>query len=168
MVGRFAAAGGVRRGSGHVTVDTKSLRGAGVNPDLGYLDTMVIDYDNHAFPVTVDLTFTNLPNPFKPDDPTQGTYAYAAQSNGQGALSFDFSANSIPGPAGARHLQRHQPLAGHRRRPCGFASGIGRRRGRSDETQCWDRQFQAVYTNKPWAPLEDIGTASACPAIPTL
>lgn len=167
MVGRFAAAGGVRRGSGHVAVDTKSLRGAGVDPHLGYLDTMVIDYDNRAFPVTVDLTFTNFPNPFKQDDPTQGAYAYAAQSNGQGALSFDFSANSIPGPVGLDtfNVTSRWLGSGEGRADLQVVSGDG---AGLDEAQCWDRQFQAVYTNKPWAPLEDIGTASDCPAIPTL
>jgi hypothetical protein len=36
------------------------------------------------------------------------------------------------------------------------------------ETQCWNQQFQAVYTDKPWSPLEDLGDPSACPVIPSL
>ena len=76
--GNFAASGGVRKGSGHLSVTTAAARAAGLDPGLGYLDTMTADYDNHAFPITVNLQFTNLPNPLKPDDPTQGTYDFAA------------------------------------------------------------------------------------------
>jgi len=38
----------------------------------------------------------------------------------------------------------------------------------AQETQCWDNRFQAVYTYKPWSPLDNLGTAADCPAIPTL
>jgi hypothetical protein len=165
--GQFAASGGVRKGSGSLSVDTKTARAAGLNPGLGYLDAMSVTYDNHDFPITVDLHYTNLPNPLKPDDPTQGTYDFAVAQNGDGSLMFDFSANSIPGPAGIDVFQV-------------TSNWLGSGPGRSDlqvvsgdaagahEAQCWNQQFQAVYTDKPWSPLEDLGDPSACPAIPSL
>ena len=165
--GSFAASGGARRGSGSLNIDTKAARAAGLDPGLGYLDAMSATYDNHDFPITVDLQFTNLPNPLKPDDPTQGTYDFAAGQNGNGSLSFNFSANSIPGPAGIDVFQV-------------TSNWLGSGPGRSDlqvvsgdaagahETQCWNQLFQAVYTDKPWSPLEDLGDPSACPAIPSL
>jgi hypothetical protein len=167
MTGRFAAAGGARRGKGQIAVNTEPLRTASLDPDLGYLDTLTVDYDTSAFPITVNLMFTNFPNPFKVDDPTQGTYVYAAQANGQGALSFDFSAFTIPGPMGLDTFNVTSRWLGNGegRADLQVVSGDG---AGLDETQCWDRQFQAVYTNKPWAPLEDIGAVSDCPAIPTL
>jgi hypothetical protein len=165
--GDFAASGGARKGVGHLGVTTAIARAAGLDPDLGYLDAMTAKYDNRAFPITVDLEFTNLPNPLKPTDPTQGTYDFAAGENGNGSLSFNFAANSIPGPAGIDVFQV-------------TSNWLGSGPGRSDlqvvsgdaagahETQCWNQQFQAVYTDKPWSPLEDLGDPSACPAIPSL
>jgi hypothetical protein len=166
MTGDFAASGGVRRGTGHVGINTEALRGAGVDPDLGYLDTLAIVYDTSAFPVSVSLMYKNFPNPVKADDPTQGTYVYSAQANGQGALSFDFSAYSIPGPQLDTFNVTSRWLGSGEGRAdlqvvSGEATGLA-------ETQCWDRQLQAVYTDKPWAPLEDIGAPADCPAIPTL
>jgi hypothetical protein len=167
MTGSFAASGGVRRGMGHIEVNTEAVRAAGLDPDLGYLDRMAVDYDTSAFPVTVSLTFTNFPNLSKSDDPTQGTYVYSVQANGQGALSFDVSAMSIPGPEGLDtfNVTSRWLSDGEGRGDLQVVSGDGVGLG---ETQCWNRLFQAVYTNKPWAPLEDIGTAADCPAIPTL
>jgi hypothetical protein len=165
--GDFAAAGGVRRGVGSLMVLTAKGRAAGLDPDLGYLDAMTASYDNHDFPITVHLQYTNLPNPLKPDDPTQGTYDFSAAQNGAGSLTFDFSANSIPGPAGIDVFEV-------------TSNWLGSGPGRSDlqvvsgdaagahETQCWSQQFQAVYTDKPWSPLEDLGDPSACATIPSL
>jgi len=165
--GSFAATGGVRRGSGHLEVTTAAARAAGLDPGLGFLDSMIADYDNHASPITVNLSFTNLPNPLAPDDPTQGTYGFSTDANGNGSLTFNFSANSIPGPVGIDVFEV-------------TSSWLGSGEGRSDlqvvsgdaagahEAQCWNRQFQVVYTDKPWSPLEDIGTPSDCPAIPSL
>jgi hypothetical protein len=165
--GSFAASGGARKGSGILNVTTVVARAAGLNPGLGYLETMSATYDNHEFPITVDLQYTNLPNPLKPTDPTQGTYGFALGQNGDGSLSFNFSANSIPGPAGIDVFQV-------------TSNWLGSGPGRSDlqvvsgdaagahEAQCWNQQFQAVYTDKPWSPLEDLGDPSTCPSIPSL
>jgi hypothetical protein len=115
----------------------------------------------------VDLQFTNLPNPLKADDPTQGTYDFTLGQNGDGSLTFNVSADSIPGPLGIDVFEV-------------TSNWLGSGEGRSDlqvvsgdaagahEAQCWDRQFQAVYTDKPWSPLEDLGDPSACPTIPSL
>jgi hypothetical protein len=167
ITGTFNAAGGVRKGSGTLAIITAAARAAGLDPGLGYLDWMNATYDNHAFPTSVGLQYANLPNPNQPTDPTDGTYSYSAQQNGQGALTFNFSANSIPGPAGIDVFNV-------------TSNWLGTGQGRSDlqvvsgddagarETQCWNQQFQAVYIDKPWSVLEDIGTPSDCPSIPSL
>jgi hypothetical protein len=166
ITGTFAAAGGVRKGSGTLTVTTAEARAAGLDPGFDYLDHMSVVYDNHAYPISVNLQFVKLPNPLKPDDPTDGDYTYTAQQNGQGSLTFNWSAYSIPGAA----LDVFNVTSGW----------LGTGEGRSDlqvvsgdaagarETQCWNQQLQAVYIDKPWLSVEDIGTPSDCPSIPTL
>jgi hypothetical protein len=167
LTGTFAAAGGVRKGSGTLVITTAAARAAGLDPNLGSLDQMTALYDTHAFPITVNLMFKNLANPVQPTDPTEGTYAYAAQENGQGALMFDFSANSIAGPAGLDTFEVTSRWlgTGEGRGDLQVVSGDA---AGARETQCWDQRFRAVYTDKPWAPLEDIGAPSDCAAIPTL
>jgi hypothetical protein len=159
--------GGVRRGQGHIEVNTKPLRDAGVDPDLGFLDNLTVDYTTSEFPIDVKLMFTNLPNPLKTDDPMQGTYEYAVQSNGQGALTYDWVADVIPGPAIDELLVTSRWLGtGEGRADLQVVSGdafVG-----AQATECWNRLFRAVYIDKPWAPLELLNTPDACPAIPTL
>jgi hypothetical protein len=164
--GSFAASGGARKGSGELEVTTAAARAAGLDPGLGYLDALTAHYDNHAFPITVDLDFTNLPNPFKPDDPTHGIYDFAADENGNGSLSFNFNGNPVPGPAtDVVQVTSTWLGSGEGRSDLQVVSGDA---AGAHETQCWDRLFQPVYTDKPWAPLEDIGALSDCPVIPSL
>jgi hypothetical protein len=167
LTGTFSAAGGVRKGSGTLKIDTTAARAAGLDPDLGFLDLLTATYDTHAFPITVSLEFTNLSNPTDPTAPTEGKYDYAAQENGQGALMFDFSANSIDGPAGIDTFEVTSRWLGTGEGRADLQVVSGDAAG-AHETQCWNQRFQAVYTDKPWAPLDDIGAASDCAPIPTL
>ena len=165
--GSYAATGGVRRGQGQITVDTSALRAAGVDPDLGFLDHLTVDYTTSEFPIDVQLTFMSFANPMKPDDPTQGRYEYAVQSNGQGALTYDYFANVIPGPAIDEVLVTSRWLGtGEGRADLQVVSGdaaVG-----AQATECWNRLFLSVYIDKPWAPQENHGTPADCVAIPTL
>jgi hypothetical protein len=165
--GDYAVTGGVRRGHGTITVDTASLRAAGVDPDLGYLDNLTVAYTTSEFPIDVKLQFKNFPNPFKADDPTQGTYEYSVQSNGQGALTFDYFADAISGPVVEEALVTSRWLGtGEGRADWQLVAGdafVG-----AHATECWNQLLRAVYIDKPWAPLESIGTPADCPAIPTL
>ncbi len=164
--GNFAASGGVRKGVGMLNVTTALARAAGLDPGLGYLDAMNTTYDNHAFPITVDLQFTNLPNPLKPDDPTQGKYDFSSAQNGDGSLSFNFTGNTILGAAvDVVQVTSTWLGSGPGRSDLQVVSGDA---AGAHEAQCWNQQFQAVYTDKPWSPLEDLGDPSACPAIPSL
>jgi len=165
--GHYAVTGGVRRGQGQITVDTVPLRDAGVDPDLGYLKNLTVDYTTSEFPIDVKLMFVNFDNPLKPDDPKQGTYEYSVQSNGQGALTFDYFADAISGPVVEEALVTSRWLGtGEGRADWQLVAGdafVG-----AHATECWNRLFRAVYIDKPWAPLESIGTPADCPAIPTL
>lgn len=165
--GWYAATGGVRRGQGEITVDTAPLRAAGVDPGLGFLDHLTVDYTTSEFPIDVKLSFVNFANPLKPDDPTQGSYEYAVQSNGQGALTYDYFANTLPGPVVEEFLVTSRWLGtGEGRADLQLVSGdnfVG-----THATQCWDGMFRAVYIDKPWAVQEDVGTPADCAAIPTL
>ena len=164
--GTFLASGGARKGSGSLDITTAEAHAAGMDPGLGYLDTLTATYDNHAFPIAVDLNFTNLPNPAKPDDPTQGIYDFAADENGNGSLSFNFTGNSILGPAtDVVQVTSAWLGSGEGRSDLQVVSGDA---AGAHEIQCWDRLFQPVYTDKPWSPVEDIGTLSDCPVIPSL
>jgi hypothetical protein len=167
FVGNYDASGGVRQGMGHVELRTGPLRAAGADPGMGYLDTLAVDYTTNQFPVTVRLEFTNLPNPFKADDPSHGLYTYATQSNGQGALSYDFTGDIIPITSAPDTVEVTSRWlgTGEGRGDLQVVSGDA---AGAQETQCWNERFQAVYTYKPWAPLENLGDPSACPAIPTL
>jgi hypothetical protein len=164
--GTFAASGGARKGSGTLEVTTGAARAAGIDPGLGYLDRLTATYDNHAFPMTVDLNFTNLPNPFKPDDPTSGIYDFAAAENGNGSLSFNFTGNPITGPAtDVVQVTSAWLGSGEGRSDLQVVSGDA---AGAHETQCWDHLLQPVYTDKPWAQGEDTGTLADCPVIPSL
>ena len=89
------------------------------------------------------------------------------QSNGQGALSYDFTGNIIPGLAGLDTVEVTARWLGTGEGRADLQVIMGDALG-AQETQCWDNRFQAVYTYKPWSPLDNLGTAADCPAIPTL
>ncbi|HET6150626.1 MAG TPA: hypothetical protein VFH68_24010 [Polyangia bacterium] len=165
--GTYAVTSGVRHGVGQIGIDTKPLRAAGADPGLGFLDYLTVDYTTSSFPIDVKLTFANFDNPLKPSDPKAGHYEYAVQSNGQGALSYDFFNDSIPGPVLDELLVTSRWLGtGEGRADLQVVSGdafVG-----AEATECWDRSFRAVYIDKPWAPLERTGTPADCAAIPTL
>jgi hypothetical protein len=164
--GSFVASGGARKGSGMLMITTAAARAAGLDPGLGYLDTLIANYDNHAFPMTVDLNFTNLPNPLKPDDPTSGIYDFAAAENGNGSLSFNFTGNPIPGSmTDVVQVTSAWLGSGEGRSDLQVVSGDA---AGAHETQCWDHLLLPVYTNKPWSQGEDIGTPADCPVIPSL
>lgn len=165
--GTFAASGGVRRGMGSLDVDTRALRAAGFDPELGFLERMNVDmYNTDADPITVHTTLTNLPNPFKPDEIRQAVYDYREWSDRRGEMTFNFKADSVPGLAVETFsvVSRWQG-GGAGRSDVQVVEGDG---AGAQWAQCWDARFQPTYTNKPWAPAENLGDPSACPDIPAL
>ena len=166
ITGTFAAAGGVRKGIGTLSIMTADARAAGLDPGLDYLDWLTAGYDNRAFPISVNLKFAKLPNPLKPDDPTDGDYTYLAHQDGQGQLTYNWSAYSIPGPAlDVFNVTSRWLGTGEGQSDLQVVSGDA---AGARENQCWNQQLQAVYIDKPWLSADDIGTPSACPSIPTL
>jgi hypothetical protein len=165
--GSFAASGGVRKGTGQVELNGQMLRGAGLDPGIGLLDLLTVDYKTDVPPIMVTLAFNSFPDPTKADAITQGTYRYSVQQDGQGALNFDFWANSVPGPLGLDkfNVTSRWLGTGEGRSDVQVVSGDG---AGAMQTECWDAQFQAVYNLKPWAPAENLGDLSACATIPLL
>jgi hypothetical protein len=165
--GTFAAAGGVRKGMGHLEMNTEALRAQGVALDVGLLDDLVVDYQTSDFPISVTLKFTMLPDPTNPAAITMGTYAYTAEQDGRGSLTFDFWADAIMGTPGV--IEKFNVTS----RWLGSGEGISLRQVISgdgaglQQTECWDGQLQAVYDDKPWDPSADLGAPSACASIPT-
>lgn len=164
--GTFKSSGGIRRGEGSLDVATAEARASGIALDLGFLDHMETRYNTMDPTITVHMEVTNLDNPLKPDEIKSAVYDYAETEDRRGAMRFDFWANSIPGPAIEKfNVTSRWQSDGAGRADVEVVEGNA---AGAKQAQCWDRQFQATYTNKPWAPAENVGDPSACPDIPTL
>jgi hypothetical protein len=164
--GMFTGSQGVRAGAGTVTEDTSGLRAAGFPFEAtNFLDKLMVSYNAGSFPVTIMLSFDNLPDPNNPAALTQGVYTYSAQQDGQGALDFNFFANSIPGPAAIEEFDVNSRWlgTGEGRADLQVVSGNG---AGLQQTECWNSQFVATYNDKPWSTAEDVGgDPSVCPGI---
>ena len=167
ITGTFDASGGVRRGTGTLNVMTAEARANGIVLDLGFLDHMEVVYDTMMDPISVHMEVTNLDNPLKPKEIKSAVYDYGEMSDRRGAMTFDFWADSIPGPAPLEkfHVTSRWLSDGAGRADVQVVEGDG---AGAKEAQCWDRHFAATYTSKPWAPAENVGDPSACPDIPAL
>lgn len=163
--GSFQIGGSVREGHGTLNIVTKDARAAGINLNLGLLDHMEVTYDVLGPAVSVHMEITNLPNPLKPDDILMATYDYAVIADGRGAMTFQFMANAVPGPAVETFRLTSRWLAdGEGRADLEVLAGDG---AGAHQVECWDRQLGVTYNSKPWSPLENVGDPSACADIPT-
>jgi hypothetical protein len=170
IAGTFDARGGIRGGTGAFDVTTDVARASGIALDLGFLDKLHVDYDTITDtvtdPIMVHMEVTHLDNPLKPDEIKSAVYDYGETRDHRGAMSFDFWANSIPGPAVEKfHVTSRWLGDGSGRSDVEVVEGDG---AGAKQAQCWDRHFQPTYTNKPWSPAENLGDPSACPDIPAL
>jgi hypothetical protein len=159
IAGGFDAAVGVRRGNGHFLVDFKSLR------ELGYpfkdedrnLNSVALTYTTATFPIQVSMMMAAV-------DGTTATVDYAAQDDGSGSLTFTLIGDLIdltPAIETLAITSRWLPSgAGRSDLVVQSGDGAGLRR-----TQCWNDSFVATYENKAWAPADNFGDPSLCPAI---
>jgi hypothetical protein len=165
LSGWFRADGTARQGTGHFAIDTAPVRAENLDPDLGMLDHMAVDYQTGGDPVTIDMDITNLADPTMPSAPTSATYAFASSSDGRRQMTFDFTANVVPGPAVETTTITSQWLdSGEGQGSLTILAGDGAGLG---EKQCWNTSFIATFTQKDWAPPAD-GDPASCPNIPLI
>src|SRR5262249_20596334 len=96
--GWFLAGQTVRQGMGHFDLMTGPVRGEGLDPNLGLLDHMAVDYDTGVDPITIKMDIYSLADPAKTDGPTHFMYDYAAAQDGRHEMTFELVANVVPGP----------------------------------------------------------------------
>ena len=167
--GSFDAAGGARQGTGHATADFATLGASGFPLDQGaaQLANLTIAYQNFdqtGSPIEVSMTIDSLPD--ATGAATTLSIVYEILSDRSGEMAFTLTGNLIAGPATEVVVVNSQWLAsGAGEGILKVASGDGEGLA---QTECWNSAFAATFNAKPWAPAEDLGSADACVALPTL
>jgi hypothetical protein len=153
--GYFAPAGGVRQGTGQLKFLPAEARTTQYPLDgLKDFDTLTIDYDTKAFPISVKLTIISFPAR------DSAEYQYHAEADGSGTMDFRF-----PTPAGvllgvsevAIHSRWKGSAAGRADVVVtkGFAAG-------AEGTDCWGIDTCPTWVHRDWAPAMDTGMESSC------
>jgi hypothetical protein len=90
LTGQYESNGSARTGKGEIHLLVNDVRNASypVNDDPGLvnLDHIDVQYDNSAFPVTVEMTIVNLPT----TTTQSGTYTYAQNQDASGKMTFNW------------------------------------------------------------------------------
>jgi hypothetical protein len=169
LQGWFRAGQTARRGVGHVELVTAAVRAEGLDvSDLGMLDHLEIDYDTLDDPASIQMSVTDLPDPTSANPPAKVTYEYKANAAGQGQMTFDLFANIIPVTPAVEDMRvvSHWLSTGEGVATLTIVAGDG---VGSQQKECWGRDFQPTFNDKPWMTLEDVGgDPSVCPNIPDL
>src|SRR5450432_375787 len=165
LTGSFDATEGVRKGMGSLTMDTSALTPAGFPFDQGTapFTTLTVTYQTLSYPINVTMTIDRTPD--AANQASSVVYTFAAQADGSGQMSFTLTGNFIVGPAIETVAVTSAWLptgAGKATEMVEQGDGAG-----LTQTECWDATFAATYNDKPWSASEDLGDASACPALPT-
>lgn len=99
MWGTYAAA--ADRRTGEIGIDTAPARANGFpvddpdDPDdLNDVETLMLTYETHAFPVVLDMAVTNVASSTKPAG--AATFSYREQSDGSGTAAFGFEVALAP------------------------------------------------------------------------
>ena len=169
LTGGFDAAGGARQGNGQVTANFAALEAAKFPLDAktAALADITISYQNFdtpGSPTEVSMTIDST-------GAVQGTPAslsvvYEILADQSGEMLFTLTGNLVPGPMTEIVQVTSQWLStGAGQATLTVASGDG---AGLSQTECWDSAFNPTYNAKPWSALEDVGSATDCPALPTL
>jgi hypothetical protein len=168
LTGWFEAGATARRGLGHFAITTAALRAEGLDPNLGLLDHMEVDYSTAMDPVTISMDITSLPDPTNAAAILSATYDYAAAQDGRHEMNFGFVSDLVPGPAGLEtsDVTTLWLDTGEGTGTLTVVSGDGQG---ATWSQCWDRLFRPTYSHQTWAlDLPGLGDPSVCPSIPPL
>jgi hypothetical protein len=173
--GQFTSTRGARRGVGSFTMQTDDLRTANYPNDAEgrKIRSLTVEYDTRAFPISVHATLETFPNP---DDTTvmvTTKFDYGVTAEGQGAMRFQIMGNLDVTSAAVETMtvtSRWLPSGeGRAEATITLGDGVG-----LTEIQCWNRDFNPTYTNKPWPVSADSpdpsphGMESDCPEFPEL
>ncbi len=147
LIGQYTSTGSARTGQGKIELRADYVRAAGypIDTDAGLanLNSLVVTYDNAAYPIHVSMDIVNVPTAT-----TQaGSYEYFQNQDGSGEMSFDWQGISDTGAPVSARMQ---------------AEWIGSGAGRADltavlsagqpnvvttlGTDCWGADAQATYT----------------------
>jgi len=167
--GSFDGAGGARQGSGQVSADFKTLSDAQfpLDSDTANLVDLRITYQNFELagsPVEVTMSIDSVPDASGAATSLNIVYEILADQSGE--MTFTLTGNLVAGPATEIVQVNSQWLpSGAGEATMRVASGDG---AGLEQTECWDAAFSATFEQKPWSAAEDLGTADACPALPSL
>jgi len=157
LTGTFQATGGAH-GVGHLSLTPGPARDAGaVLPGLEKLMTLDIDYDTQDWPHTLTIDVMSIPTVDPTMDATHATYTYQRAQNGDGAMSFTFLKDAIPGPLGVDTLSitSHWQGSGAGRADIAVTAGDGA--GQISWTDCWAADETTAYNSRTGA-----GDQTAC------
>jgi len=160
--GSFAGSGMARTGMGqlHVTLDAAHQAGI-VLSGLEKLVVLDILYDTLAWPRSVVMHVENV----APVDPTAeartADYQYERAENGDGAMTYAWTQDLVPGASGVDTLQIESRWQsnGVGRSDASVQAGDGA--GSATVTECWDTTFASTYRLESWAPPAT-GDESTC------
>ncbi len=158
--GRFDATGGARVGTGHLVLTLDEATAAGfVFEGLEMLSGMTIDYQTGAWPRNISMAFANVAPASQATDAVSGTYTYTGQENGDGAMSFSWVQDIVPGPAGNDTvlIESRWLATGQGREDLSIVTGDGMG---NTGVECWDPSFQSTYKSQTWAAT--VGDESTC------
>jgi hypothetical protein len=171
--GTFTSTQGARRGVGSFTMQTDDLRAANYPNDVEgrKIKSLKVDYDTRDFPISLHVVLETYPDP---DDPTVWVtteFEYGVAADGKGAMRFAIMGNLDLTTAALETLtvtSRWMPTGeGRAEAKITFGDNVG-----LTEVQCWDRDFNPTFTNKPWPVSVDspdpspVGMESDCPQFP--
>ena len=157
LAGTFQATGGAR-GVGHLELTPGPARDAGATlSGLDKLMTLTIDYDTQDWPRTLTINVVNIPTVDPTMDALNATYDYERAQNGDGAMTFTFLKDVIPGPLGVDTLQitSHWQGTGAGRSDIAVTGGDGA--GQISWTDCWAADATTAYNSRT-----GVGDTSGC------
>ncbi len=163
VVGHFnAAAGGIRKGEGAVSLLLREARERGfTSGDLAVLDTLSIGYQTHTQPYRVEEVFDFAEGLGL----SQVRYSYRAFPEGPGEMRFVIAnAQRTPGT-----LLETLDITS---RWTADTGGVGMVRVLEGDyagasiTECWDAAFRTTFRRASWEMFAGEGNESACPRFP--
>jgi hypothetical protein len=171
LSGTFNPSATTQGGHGTIHYDTTRARGMGIPlPDNDNLASLSGSYASDTWPKTIDLTWVPV-TPKPPADPknlgepSQATYHFQAEQNGDGALTYGFDDVSnpdfLPGAAGVdqfKVVSRWRKIGAGRadiKVVAGDFAGV-------HLVHCWNDALQTAYQSDKALGGLDVGDIASC------
>lgn len=158
IAGTFAPATGFRRGTGEVELTLVAARAAGYPvAEWKDLQTLHIKYQRTTAPITVELTFENLPSNETPG----GTYSYAEAADGAGAMNFVWRRRDNALVQALGIMARWRP-DGAGRADARVVDGVPALLNAVVGIDCWGPEGRNTYLRRDVAPKREVGLPASC------